>query len=87
MILQTNSYENDRLLLDCFKNFYNSEERAIAIYRLLKIKMGSHTTGLHSVPSCDFFIAQVCLGYHCLSYALSVDGDTASVCIAELWKH
>lgn len=48
MILQTNIYENDKLLLDCFKNFYNSEKRAIAIYRLLKVKMGSCNTGLYS---------------------------------------
>lgn len=49
MILQTNVYENDKLLLDCFENFYNREKRAIAIYRLLKVKMGSCKTGLYSV--------------------------------------
>lgn len=49
MILQTNIYENDRLLLDCFRNFYNSEKRAMAIYRFLKAKMGFCNMGLHSV--------------------------------------
>lgn len=34
LILWTNIYENDKLLLDCIKNFYNSKRRAMAIYRL-----------------------------------------------------
>lgn len=76
-----NIYEHDKLLLDCFENFYNSKKRVITIYRLLKDEFLQHRVIL-CVPSCHFFIAQVCLGDHCTSF--TVCGWWYSICFHSL---
>lgn len=77
-----NIYECDKLLLDCFENFYNSKKRVITIYRLLKGKMGFCSTELYFVSLLSFFTAQACLGDHCTSF--TVCGWWYSICLHSL---
>lgn len=80
MILQTNIYENDKLLLDCFKNFYNSKKRAVAIYRLLKVRMGSCNLGLYSAfPPVIFYCTSLFRRPLCLLRTLR--GWWYSICL------